>query len=173
MQKSSWKSIDRFEGFAKRASNFVSGPLGTHIAFGLLAFWLGAALVVGWTKAYDIVEEIVTISSFLLLFLLQRSQAKATLAMQVKPNELLAAVNKASPQLINLRRIGAREKVRRSMTCTRSCSRTGDHPTQSRRSDPRRKGSSQGNGPTSPRLTATQAQAGTERQPPSSRGRVN
>jgi low affinity Fe/Cu permease len=102
MQKFSWKTIDRFEGFAKRASNFVSGPMGTHVAFGLLAFWFGAALVVGWTKAYDIVEEIVTMSSFLLLFLLQRSQSKDTLAMQVKLNELLAAVNKASPQLINL-----------------------------------------------------------------------
>ncbi len=41
-------------------------------------------------------------SSFLLLFLLQRAQAKDTLAMQAKLNELLAAVNKASPQLINL-----------------------------------------------------------------------
>src|SRR5262249_53544737 len=35
-------------------------------------------------------------------FLLQRSQAKDTLAMQVKLNELLAAVNQASSQLINL-----------------------------------------------------------------------
>jgi len=102
MQKSTWKSIDRFEGVARRASNFVSGPVGTHVAFGLLAFWLGAALVVGWEPAYDVVEEIVTMSSFLLLFLLQRSQSKDTLAMQVKLNELLAAVNKASPQLINL-----------------------------------------------------------------------
>jgi low affinity Fe/Cu permease len=102
MQKSTWKTIDRFEGLAKRTSDFVSGPIGTHAAFGLIAFWLGAALAVGWNLAYDVVEEIVTMSSFLLLFLLQRSQAKDTLAMQVKLNELLAAVNKASPQLINL-----------------------------------------------------------------------
>jgi len=97
-----WKTIDRFEGLAERASKFASGPWGTHLGFGLLAFWLGAALVVGWTEAYGIVDEFVTMSSFLLLFLLQRAQAKDGLAMQVKLNELLAAVDKASPTLINL-----------------------------------------------------------------------
>jgi len=102
MKSSSWRSIDRFEGLASKASKFASGPWGTHAGLGLLAFWLGAAVAVGWTEAYSIVDEIVTMSSFLLLFLLQRAQAKDTLAMQVKLNELLAAVQKASPTLINL-----------------------------------------------------------------------
>jgi len=95
-------TVDRFEGLAERAAKFSSGPWGTHVGFGLLAFWLGAAVVVGWTEAYGVVDEIVTMSSFLLLFLLQRAQAKDTLAMQVKLNELLTAVQKASPTLINL-----------------------------------------------------------------------
>lgn len=97
-----WKTIDRFEGLAEKASKFASGPWGTHVGFGLLAFWLGAALVVGWSEAYGFVDEFVTMSSFLLLFLLQRAQSKDGLAMQVKLNELLAAVHKASPALINL-----------------------------------------------------------------------
>ncbi len=97
-----WRTVHRFESLSKRTSDFVSSPWGTHAAFSLLAFWLGASVVVGWSSAYDLVEEIVTMVSFLLLFLLQRSQAKDTLAMQVKLNELLAAVSKASPQLINL-----------------------------------------------------------------------
>ncbi|WP_165069184.1 low affinity iron permease family protein [Paludisphaera rhizosphaerae] len=97
-----WRTIDRFESLAERASKFASGPWGTHVGFALIAFWLGAALVVGWTEAYGIVDEFVTMSSFLLLFLLQRAQAKDGLAMQVKLNELLAAVQKASPTLINL-----------------------------------------------------------------------
>jgi low affinity Fe/Cu permease len=97
-----WWTIDRFEGLARRASGFASGPWGTHAAFGLLLFWLGASVVVGWNNAYAYVDEIATMSSFLLLFLLQRAQAKDTLAMQAKLNELLAAVHKASPTLINL-----------------------------------------------------------------------
>jgi low affinity Fe/Cu permease len=96
-----WTS-DRFEGLAGHAARFSSGPWGSHVAFGLIAFWLGAAIVIGWNEAYGIVEEITTMSSFLLLFLLQRAQAKDTLAMQVKLNELLASVQKASPSLINL-----------------------------------------------------------------------
>jgi low affinity Fe/Cu permease len=95
-------TADRFETLADRAARFSSGPWGTHAGFGLLAFWLGASVVVGWNQAYGVVDEVVTMSSFLLLFLLQRSQAKDTLAMQVKLNELLAAVQKASPTLINL-----------------------------------------------------------------------
>ncbi|QEH31879.1 Low affinity iron permease [Aquisphaera giovannonii] len=102
LEKAHWRTPDRFEGLARRASQFASSPWGTHVAFGLLAFWLGASVVVGWRNAYDMVEEVATMSSFLLLFLLQRAQAKDTLAMQAKLNELLAAVNKASPQLINL-----------------------------------------------------------------------
>jgi low affinity Fe/Cu permease len=47
-------------------------------------------------------DEVFSASSFLLLFLLQRSQTKATLAMQVKLNELLAAAHRASPVLINV-----------------------------------------------------------------------
>lgn len=97
-----WRTPARLESLAERAVKFTSGPWGTHVGFGLLAFWLGASVVVGWDEAYGIVDEIVTMSSFLLLFLLQRAQAKDTLAMQVKLNELLAAVEKASPTLINL-----------------------------------------------------------------------
>jgi low affinity Fe/Cu permease len=95
-------TVDWFEKLAERSAKFASGPWGTHLGFGLLAFWLGAAVVIGWTEAYGIVDEIVTMGSFLLLFLLQRAQAKDTLAMQVKLNELLAAVQRASPTLINL-----------------------------------------------------------------------
>ncbi|MHC5538690.1 low affinity iron permease family protein [Singulisphaera rosea] len=96
------RTADRLETMAGWAAGFASGPWGTHAGFALLAFWLGAAVVVGWSQAYQYVDEIVTMTSFLLLFLLQRAQAKDTLAMQVKLNELLAAVNKASPTLINL-----------------------------------------------------------------------
>ena len=81
MQKSTWKTIDRFEGVARRTSDFVSGPVGTHAAFGLIAFWLGAALAVGWNLAYDVVEEIVTMSSFLLLFLNRSIRAVGPLVL--------------------------------------------------------------------------------------------
>jgi len=90
------------EKFSQAATDFVSGPWGTLTAVGLLAVWLGASPFLGWSAAWDLVDEVVFAASFLLLFLLQRSQTKATLSLQVKLNELLAAVHRASPQLINV-----------------------------------------------------------------------
>src|SRR5262249_14962957 len=52
--------------------------------------------------AFQYVGQVVTAVTFVLLFLLQRSQTKDTLAIRVKLNELLAAVHKASPELINV-----------------------------------------------------------------------
>ncbi|MHC5537009.1 low affinity iron permease family protein [Singulisphaera rosea] len=96
------RTTDRLESMAGWAAGFASGPLGTHAGFGLIASRLGAAVVLGWSEAYHYFDEVVTMTSFLRLFLLQRAQAKDTLAMQVKRNELVAAVNKVSPTLINL-----------------------------------------------------------------------
>ena len=41
-------------------------------------------------------------ASFILLFLIQRSQSKGMLSLQVKLNELLAAAHRASHELINV-----------------------------------------------------------------------
>jgi low affinity Fe/Cu permease len=90
------------ERFTQQATDFVSSPWGTLAALGLIAVWLASVPVVGWSPAWSYVDGIFTASSFLLLFLLQRGQTKSTLAMQVKLNELLAAVHRASPQLINV-----------------------------------------------------------------------
>ena len=50
----------------------------------------------------ELVDKVMFAISFLLLFLLQRSQTKATLSIQLKLNELLASVHRASPQMINI-----------------------------------------------------------------------
>ena len=90
------------EGLPQHATDFVSSPWGTLSALGIVAVWLASIPVLGWSRAWDQVDEVIFASSFLLLFLLQRGQTKATLAMQVKLNELLAAEHRASHQLINV-----------------------------------------------------------------------
>ena len=94
--------IPHLESFSQRASNFVSGPWGTLALFGFLAAWLVAIPFVGWSKAYETFDQFITVGSFILLFLIQRSQSKDTLSLQVKLNELLAAAHRASPELINV-----------------------------------------------------------------------
>src|SRR4051812_1122865 len=92
----------RLESLSQKASEFVSGPWGTLTLFGILASWAVAIPIVGWTRAYDLISEFITVASFILLFLIQRSQSKGMLSLQVKLNELLAAAHRASHELINV-----------------------------------------------------------------------
>jgi low affinity Fe/Cu permease len=90
------------ERLTQHATDFVSSPWGTLSALGIIAVWLASVPFLGWSRAWDLVDEVIFATSFLLLFLLQRGQTKATLAMQLKLNELLAAEHRASHQLINV-----------------------------------------------------------------------
>lgn len=90
------------ESLSQGASNFVSGPWGTVTLIAILGAWIAAIPLVGWTNAFEAFEQLVTAASFILLFLIQPSQSKDTLSLQVKLNELLAAAHRASPELINV-----------------------------------------------------------------------
>jgi low affinity Fe/Cu permease len=90
------------ETLSQKATDFVSSRWGTLSLLGMIVAWLIAIPFAGWSGAYRFVEEIITVASFALLFLLQRSQTKDTLSLQIKLNELLAAVRRASPELINI-----------------------------------------------------------------------
>ncbi len=90
------------ESVTQKATKLVSGPWGTIILFGVLAAWAIAIPFVGWSRAYQIIDQFITVASFILLFLIQRSQSKGMLSLQVKLNELLAAAHRASHELINV-----------------------------------------------------------------------
>ncbi|MHB8860932.1 MAG: low affinity iron permease family protein [Pirellulaceae bacterium] len=65
------------------SNGFVSSHWGTLAALGVLAIWLVAIPLLGPSRAWDLVDNIIFATSFLLLFLLQRSQTKATLSIQL------------------------------------------------------------------------------------------
>jgi len=90
------------ESFSQSATNFISGPWGTIALFGTLASWAVTIPFIGWSRAYQTIDQFITVASFMLLFLIQRSQSKGMLSLQVKLNELLAAAHRASPELINV-----------------------------------------------------------------------
>jgi low affinity Fe/Cu permease len=90
------------EVLSQRATDFVSSHWGTLTALGVLGVWLVAIPLLGSSKAWAMVDKVIFATSFLLLFLLQRSQTKATLSIQLKLNELLASAHRASSQLINV-----------------------------------------------------------------------
>jgi low affinity Fe/Cu permease len=90
------------EYLSQQATDFVSSHWGTLTAIGIIAVWLVSIPLLGASRAWGLVDKVIFATSFLLLFLLQRSQTKATLSIQLKLNELLASAHRASPQMINI-----------------------------------------------------------------------
>jgi low affinity Fe/Cu permease len=90
------------EYLSQKATDFVSSHWGTLAAIGVIAVWLVSIPLLGASRAWGLVDKVIFATSFLLLFLLQRSQTKATLSIPLKLNELLASAHRASPQMINI-----------------------------------------------------------------------
>ncbi len=90
------------EKAARAATDFASSAFGAGFALALIVCCLASWPVIGWEGAIGWADPVATLGSFLFLFLLQRSQAKDTLSLQVKLDELLAAVREADDELISV-----------------------------------------------------------------------
>jgi low affinity Fe/Cu permease len=91
------------ERFARRATSWT----GTSAAFALAVLTILVWAVTGPIFHYSDTWQLVintgtTIVTFLMVFLLQRSQNKDSVAIHLKLNELVAAVEGASNRLINV-----------------------------------------------------------------------
>jgi len=101
---------DMFELFAGKAS-LASG---SFWAFGLAAAVVGVWAVTGPLFDFSASWQLVintgtTIVTFLMVFLIQHTQNKETRALQLKLNELIAAVEGASSRLIDVEDLSERE----------------------------------------------------------------
>jgi low affinity Fe/Cu permease len=93
--------------FLERASTSVSKWTGTSSAFAIACL-----VIVGWALtgpifSYSNTWQLVintgtTIVTFLMVFLIQRAQNKDAMAIQLKLNELVAAIDGASNRLIDV-----------------------------------------------------------------------
>ena len=91
------------ERIAVLTTAWVGSSWAFMIALLMTATWLVSGPVFHYSDTWQLVMNTVSsIVTFLMVFLLQRSQNKESLAMQLKLNELLAAVKGASNRLINI-----------------------------------------------------------------------
>ena len=103
-QRSLVATIDRFlEHFAHRVTAWTGGNWAFAAAFGVVLAWVATGPVFGYSDTWQLVINTgTTIVTFLMVFLIQRTQNKDALAMHVKLNELVAAVKGASNRVIDI-----------------------------------------------------------------------
>ena len=98
----------------ERAATAVAHWTGTtaafSLAFAIILVWGLTGPLFGFSDTWQLVINTgTTIITFLMVFLIQRSQNKESLAVQLKLNELVSAMKGASNRLIDVEELGEEE----------------------------------------------------------------
>lgn len=104
-RQASW--LERFSGAATHWT-------GTSSAFGLAALvivaWIATGPIFGFSDTWQLViNTSTTIVTFLMVFLIQRTQNKDSRAIHLKLNELVAALQGASNRLVDVEDLNEQE----------------------------------------------------------------
>jgi low affinity Fe/Cu permease len=107
-ERSGWNAL--LERFSLAAAQWSSGSGGFGFALALVLAWLVAGPFVGYSDTWQIaINTGTTILTFLMVFLIQRSQAKDALAIQLKLDEIVAALAGASNDLLRAEELSEAE----------------------------------------------------------------
>jgi len=93
----------RFEALSEAVTRWTGSTAAFASAMGVIVVWGLLGPVFGYSDTWQLVINTgTTIVTFLMVFLIQRSQNKDALALHLKLNELVAALEGASNRLIEV-----------------------------------------------------------------------
>src|SRR3954466_11499146 len=99
-----------FEKASSRAAPWTGSTPALVAAVSLIVVWLATGPLFVFSDTWQLVMNTATsIITFLMVFLIQRSQNKDALALQLKLNELVAAMQGASNRLIDVESLSEKE----------------------------------------------------------------
>jgi low affinity Fe/Cu permease len=99
-----------FEKLAQRATKGTGSPLAFSIALGVILVWGLTGPIFGFSDSWQLVINTgTTIVTFLMVFLIQHTQNKDTQAIELKLNEIVAAIEGASNRLIDVEELSSAE----------------------------------------------------------------
>jgi len=99
-----------FERMARAISRFTGSTLAFLIASLVVIVWAATGPLFDYSETWQLVINTgTTIVTFLMVFLIQRSQNKDSLAVQLKLNEIVAALEGASNRLVNVEDLSEEE----------------------------------------------------------------
>ncbi len=92
-----------FDRFASRATRWAGSPLAFALATLCVVVWAATGRLFQYSENWQLVINTgTTIITFLMVFLIQQSQNKDSIALHLKLNELLAASRQASNRMIGI-----------------------------------------------------------------------
>ena len=91
----------KFERYASAATKVTGSSIAFIVAVVIILIWAVTGPIFHYSDTWQLVINTgTTIITFLMVFIIQQSQNKDSLAIQLKLNELIAASDKASNRLI-------------------------------------------------------------------------
>ena len=103
-------NLNGFERFARRASILAGKPSAFFAALAVVLIWMATGPVFGFSDTWQLVINTgTTIVTFLMVFLIQHSQNRDTMALQIKLAELILAVKGADNKLATAEDLSERE----------------------------------------------------------------
>ena len=91
------------ERLSAKVTQWTGGTTAFGMAVGVVVVWLVTGPIFGYSDTWQLVINTgTTIVTFLMVFLIQRSQNKDSMAVQLKLNELVAAMKGASNRLVDI-----------------------------------------------------------------------
>ena len=98
------------ERIAARVTEWVGSSKGMTAAVAVIVIWAAVGPVFGWSDTWQLaINTGTTIVTFLMVFLIQRTQNKDGLAIQLKLNEIVASMQGCSNRLIEVEDLSEEE----------------------------------------------------------------
>jgi low affinity Fe/Cu permease len=92
-----------FETFCNHMTKATGSPAAVIVAFSVILVWAVTGPLFHFSDTWQLVINTgTTIITFIMVFIIQHSQNKDTVAMHIKLNELIAANGRASNRVVNI-----------------------------------------------------------------------
>lgn len=99
-----------FEKFSAKVTKATGKPLAFILALLIIAGWVITGPIFHYSDTWQLVINTgTTIITFLMVFVIQQSQNKDTVALHLKLNELIAASSSASNRLVDVEDLSTEE----------------------------------------------------------------
>lgn len=110
MRKKGETLVQRWEGLAHTITEWSGKPWVFGAAVLLVIIWAATGPLFGFSDTWQLVINTgTTIITFLMVFIIQQTQNKDTQALELKLNEIVAAISGASNRLIDVENLTSEE----------------------------------------------------------------